>query len=191
MKDLFASLLAILSTWPQPKPPAGELGETPAEYEERRETIVGATTQAAREGKGWSLEVRAAGVIVVWDAEHPGFDRYIHAGLPHPDPRNHQDHGHAICLGSIHRNNWWTVEQWKSFAGTSFAATLRCARATLRLLRSQWWICGKGRGDLETELAWTLQQYATGAKECAAPCDESKDRARMWVALVNRIGRVK
>lgn len=190
MKDLFAALFAIVSSWPQPVSPPDVPPETPAAYQERLETIVGASTQAAREFRGWTLEVRAAGIVTVWSADN-GLDPYIHAGIPHPDPARHEDHGKARCLGSIHRNAWFTEAEWHALAGTSYAATLRCARATLRLLRSQWWICGKGRGDLETEMAWALQQYATGAKQCEPPCDESKSRARFWAELVNRIGKAK
>ena len=190
LTDLFAPLLAILLAWPQSLTPEGLPLETQAAREERYETIAGASTQAARDGKGWTLPVRVAGIITVWQTDN-NLDPFIHAGVPHPDPRRHEDHGKARCLGSVHRNDWFTFEQWRALAGTSYSATLRCARATLRLLRSQWWICGKDRGDLETQLAWTLQQYATGAKECAEPCQESKDRARFWVELANQLGGAK
>jgi hypothetical protein len=188
--DLFAALLAIVSNLTPAVTPAGEIPETVAEREERYETIVAADLEAARETSGlWGLRSRAAGVVAVQYSETL-LNRYVHAGIPHPDPDKHQDHGRAICLSSLHRTAWWTLEYWKSFAGTSFAASRRCALATIRVLKSAAYLCARGKTG-EEAMAWTLEQYATGAKDCRPPCDESRKRAALWAGIAAQLGRAK
>lgn len=58
---------------------------------------------------------------------------YVHAGLP--SPIGTQDGGRARCLGQIHRvPTWWTYDEWRALAGTSYRATVRCVHAIQRVL---------------------------------------------------------
>ena len=94
-----------------------------------------------------------------------------------------QDHGRARCMGQLHRTS--LVAEWLTVAGTDIDATVRCARATLRVLDSAAWRCGKGHGFTSVAMAWIYAGYASGLS-CTAT-RESERRAHRWIAVRGRI----
>lgn len=179
---IYAAALALITAWAPAATPPDEPPETVGERAVRLEAVAHGVADAAH-ADPWLLSgsVAAAGVLTVWAAE-THFDPYIHAGIPHPDPALHEDHGRARCLGSIHRSARMTLEEWRGLAGTSREATTRCALATLRALRSSFWICARGESVNVDTLARTLEQYATG-HSCEAGA-ESRRRAQAWIDVI-------
>lgn len=168
MNPLGIALFAIMSGWPQPKTPDDRIPESPGEFEDR----------VAVSAEAISLEARtveeAAEVAVVWWGESRLL-REIHDGTIRGD------NGRAICFGSIHPHD----PDWATLAGTSLAATRRCARATIRHLRSSLWTCAREPGPLEGRLALAFEHYARG--HCAEPRTKSWERAGKSIRLARRI----
>jgi hypothetical protein len=122
-----AKLLAIALAWPFPSPPSGYERESEPEYKDRVTTIVNAITTA-------TSDPDEAAALLVLSRDESTFDRWIHAGLKHPDPNKHQDHGRARCVLQIHRSR--LVPEWDELAGTDLESTVKCMRAGLRRLLS-------------------------------------------------------
>jgi hypothetical protein len=160
-----SALLAIFVAFPQSR----YVAEERHSFELRAETMAEAVAAESR-----SVEEEAA-VVVVWKGES-GLDPLIHAGLPHPVLTS--DHGRARCLGQLHRSG--LVPEWATLAGTDLDATTRCARATIRVLRSSAGMCTGGQMLSETDMARVFAAY--GGTGCA-PTVQSIRRARDWVRV--------
>lgn len=186
---LAAAILLVISHWdhacyPVDTPPP----ETVGEFQIREETIAEADAEIAEEvAQPWGVTIVAAGVAVVFHSESR-FDWYIHAGVPHPDPSHHEDHGLARCMGSLHANKLLSHDEWLGLAGTSLEATTRCALRTALALRSSHWVCAHDLPPSEYAMALTLEHYARG--HCAEPGTESWKRAARWMRTANRIGEL-
>jgi hypothetical protein len=175
--NLLPSLLAIALSWPVPTPPAGYERESDEAYRERVTVIVRAIAAVTD-------DPYEAAALLVLSRDESTFDPWIHAGLAHPDPRKHQDHGRARCVLQIHRSR--LVPEWAELAGTDFDSTVRCMKAGLRLLRGAAGYC---KASLHTRPGVTraLSLYATG-RSCL-PITLAKERSERWSLVVDEINR--
>jgi hypothetical protein len=176
LKDL---ILTVLLAWGPRPAPTSEPGETVAEYWERAETYAAAYADVSDSPE------EAAAVMATQKAE-TNLDPFVHRGVPHPEPWMHLDHGLARCNGSIRRvalKPEWGL-RWEELAGTSYAATRRCAQATLLILRRNARYCGVSL-DTREGFARASRLYLTG--HSCDPCPESRRRAAHWAALVARL----
>jgi hypothetical protein len=176
---LAAAIFSVLLHWGQAPAPIDEPGETRAEFELRMDTATASVVAVAHEpSKLFVLRkvFAVAGILTVWHFES-------HLALEVHNGTKRGDGGKANCMGSIHASA--LVPDWSQLSGTDLDATTRCARATLRVLRSSWWECAHGRDIDEQSLAETLEQYATG--HTCAPGAESRKRARFWMRLTRRL----
>jgi hypothetical protein len=163
-----ANLMAIALSWPTPNTPTGYEREPEADYRERVEVIVRAIAEV-------TADPDEAAALLTLSRDESTFDRWIHAGLTHPDPAKHQDHGRARCVLQIHRSR--LVPEWEDLAGTDFESTVRCMRAGLRLLRGAAGFC---KASLHTRAGMerALSLYATG-KSCK-PIELARVRSARW-----------
>lgn len=173
---LFSLLLAVALALPCPVTPVGYEPEARDAYAARVDTITRAIVFVA------AGDVDIAVLLLVVSREESTFDRWIHAGLVHPDPTKHQDHGRARCVLQIHPSK--LVPDWDRLAGTDFESTVRCMQAGLRILRSSARYCNV---DLHSRdgLERAISLYATG-KSCK-PISLARERAAVWERYRDRV----
>lgn len=166
---LRVAVLAVIWPWTFP---SGH-PERMESYEARLRTISEAVSLVAKDRE------EAAAIVVVWRRESR-FRLDVHAGW------TKGDRGRAACMGSIHPSK--LVPDWTELAGTDIASTTRCARHTIRILRSGLWMCAHGQ---QTERAWAyaFEYYARG--HCEEPGDESWSRAQFREEVCGAMWRSK
>jgi len=154
------ALLAVALGFPAPWYEPGKNPETPDEYRARLEIIAEAIALEATGADAWphGAEGLASATLVLWQAESRlSYD--IHANTGN-DPWG-QDYGRARCLGQLHATGLVPQSEWETLAGSDLAATRRCANATMRVLRAQYWVC-KSRAGAGDPIARMFEVYATG-----------------------------
>lgn len=170
------ALLTIALAFPAPWHPPGTNPETPEQYRERLETIAEAIAIESRLGKPLPEgdHALAAATLVLWQAES-SFSLAVHTNVG--KTRWGQDYGRARCLGQLHASGLVPKAEWETLAGADLAATRRCAAATMRMLRAQYWVCKSRRGN-GGRVARMYEAYATG-RTCE-PRQRSNTRAYRW-----------
>lgn len=171
------ALLSIALAWTQPTPPKGHAQEPRADYEHRVTTQVDAALSLTRRPE----ELAAVFVTVKHEG---GLDPWVHAGLEHPNPHLHQDHGRARCGMQVHENNHIGHDGWLALGGTDFDATRRCFAEGLRLLRGAAWMCTGGQMLSRADMERVFSAYAGHA---CVPTPSSISRARNWEQILHRL----
>lgn len=177
MFDPRALLLTILSLTPSygdPEP------KGLASYERRVHIAAAVAVEAKEQSPGWlgSTESLALAALTVM-YEETRLDSRIHAGEPHPVWD--EDKGRAKCLGQVHVSGFVPPREWSTLTGTDFAATRRCARATIRLLVSSQRYC-RHEGS-KGNVAITFAKYAgRGCRET----ERSSARAGSYARISHR-----
>lgn len=186
--SLKASLLAAALSLPPPwTPPPSKPAESPAEYRARVAVIAEATAMEARavvdsieaNGKAapWPVPELAFAVLTkFYDESRFALD--VHSGERGGD-YDRKGRARAWCLGQ-HWRNGRTRAEHRALAGTSLAATRRCARATAELLVKAAGYCNAPATEAGVARAFAL--YGSG-RTCK-PFASSKKRARRWSRLV-------
>lgn len=175
-----AWLLTEVSKMPLSRAP----DETPEQARGRLEVATSSLAEAAKDqadGTGWTSTELAAWGLVLWHAETL-LDARVHAGLPHPVWT--QDRGLARCLGQLHASSLVPPDEWARLAGTDEAATLQCARATLRVAVAQGRRCGTyiGVRASRERVAQVFAAYGSGGK--CKPDDRAWQRADRWLKVM-------
>lgn len=178
MNELAAIAFAL--TVHAPVTPAGFDAESPEAFEERMTTIAKAGAAVSR-----TLEELAA-VDTVIEGES-SFDRWVHEGRVHPNPKLHQDHFRARCLMQVHQNARFAPDL-DALGGTDLDATTRCLTAGVRLLRSAAFMCTHGMMLGIDDMERVFAAYKNSGVSCA-PTMQSKARARRWAAIRARLWR--
>jgi len=179
MTDLHALLLSLVLGWQPPATPRGHAPEPRPVYESRIATQVDAA---------WSVthDPRKLAALFVVDRQEGGMDPWVHAGLVHPNPHFHQDHGRARCPLQIRENKHIGHDGWLGLAGHDFEATRRCFAEGLRLLNSAAWLCTGGQMLTRDDMARVFAAYGRG--HGCTPTAWSMARANMWDGLRRRLG---
>lgn len=171
-------LLTVVLGWTPPTTPRGHAPEPRPVYESRIATQVDAA---------WSLthDPRKLAAIFITVRQEGGLDPWVHAGLEHPNPHLHQDHGRARCGMQIHENARLGHDGWLALGGTDFDATRRCFAEGLRLLNGAAWRCTGGQMLSRDDMARVFASY--GGHGCT-PTAWSMARADQWESLRRRLG---
>jgi hypothetical protein len=185
MSHLAAGLVAAALAIPHSLAP----GETKEDRDPRVVRIAESAWEAAApfaDGRGWTRFETALATIVLQGNESGGFDLRIHAGEVHPIWT--QDHGLARCLGQHHVSLLVPAEDWARLAGVDEDATLRCARATTKVLLAHAKLCGVylGRHATREAIAQTFAAYGSGGH--CKPDDEDYRRAKQWESYMAKYG---
>lgn len=176
MNELVA--IAVALTFHQPVTPKGFEPEAADDFRTREVTIgmaAGAVTKSPEE---------LAALYAVIDAES-SFDRWVHAGLVHPDRRLHQDHFKARCLVQAHANKRYAPDL-EALGGVDLEATTRCLTAGIRMLRSAAFMCTHGSMLTVEDMERVFAGYANSGVNCM-PTKGSKLRAKNWVSIRARV----
>lgn len=173
-----AALLSIVLAWSQPTPPHGHAQEPRNEYEQRVSIQVDAALSLTHRPE----ELAALFVTVKHEG---GLDPWVHAGLEHPNPHLHQDHGRARCALQIHENQRIGHAGWLALGGTDFDATRRCFAEGLRLLRGAAYLCTGAQMLSRDQVERVLSAYAGHA---CVPTASSVRRAQNWEEIFRRLG---
>lgn len=135
ISTLKAVALVIALSHPRPWYPADyEQRESPAGYERRVGVLVEAAVRVGAEPVRtwrWNRNAAIAAILAHWRDESK-FAYEVHGGWKHPIW--HQDHGRARCLGQHQVSGIVRRAEWRTLAGIDLAASMRCARVTLRTL---------------------------------------------------------
>lgn len=176
--SLHVALLLVASHLPVSATPHGLTPESIERREARLDTIALAIDDTSN-----SPEEAAAELTIMYGESK--LDSIIHAGEIHPVWT--QDHGKAKCLSQLHKSG--QVPEWVTLAGIDYAATLRCAAATIRVLRSAAWKCHVSfASPSEADMSRVFAEYASGMGGCR-PTVQSQHRAEMWNRMRARLWR--
>jgi hypothetical protein len=177
------ALLTIALTLPPPWYPPDKNPETAEEYRARLETIVEAIALESKVGQPLpeGENALAAATLVLWHGESR-FELAVHTNVG--KTRWGQDYGRARCLGQLHASGLVPKEEWETLAGSDLESTRRCAKATMRMLRAQYWVC-RHRTGKGGRVARMYEAYATG-RSCQ-PRQRSKTRAFRWRKTTERL----
>jgi hypothetical protein len=146
--------------------------ETTPQRDGRYETGGASAASTALNGKHVFHPWQAAAMTgAIW-LDETSLDYYVHAGKK--SFIGHQDHGRAKCFGQIQTwpgNTLLTRDEWEALAGTDYAATQRCADATVAYLNYHALRCLRRKLPKEkrwanpltnTELALLFAAYGEG-----------------------------
>lgn len=153
--------------------------ETLDRYRERVQ-MIGEVTAEATQDVRWAWGPKA---LITATLEHmyeeSRFDVRIHAGDPHP--LWDSDDGKAACLGQLHQSGIVPPREWVVLAGTDREATLRCVRATMRVLVSLQRMCANRLPPTVPNMAAVFGGLS--GRGCQST-PSSQRRAQQWARLM-------
>ena len=148
-----------------------EQRETALQRQRRIRIIARAVVDVSEKERGWlPRKVATAAIYTLWYYESR-FDREVHAGGL---SRWGSDTAKARCMGQLHVSKRLPTDEWKALAGIDYAATRRCAVATLHRFRSAAGWCGWG----ENPHRWrdAFRNYGSGSCERAIKTEQKRVR---------------
>lgn len=174
--SLHVAILTIALQLPPAVTPKGIVPEPVEDRTARYDTISLAIDDVSKTPE------EAAAVLETMYGESK-LDAIIHAGGKHPVWT--QDRGRARCLSQLHKSG--QVPEWSTLTGTDFAATKRCAAATMRVLHSAAWKCHTSISTATaSDMARVFAEYGAGTGACI-PTAQSKARAFAWDGMRKRL----